>query len=150
MRKIEVKHVQQPTPRACVHACLAMVTGEDVHSLLDRFGDHGLCWHEEATVLVEHQIWPTLVPAQQPHEFPRTGVYLVTVPSLNLRGKTHRVVVEADGQGYCLHDPNAGRDGVKAYGRDAIQTGQARYLDVTYLDPMPLRKMRRVWAEVHA
>lgn len=138
----EIKHVQQPSSFTCVHACLAMVTGEDVHGLVERFGDHGLSFHEKATVLVEHKIWPVNTTFQG-HPFDTCGVYLVGTCSLNLPGKMHCVVVEASGDGYTVYDPNEGREGMDYYKDEDIMSGRLSRCEVFYLDTITLRKMWR-------
>lgn len=139
MRQIE--HVQQPSSFTCVHACLAMVTGEDVGGLVERFGDHGLSFDEKATVLVEHKIWPVNT-TFQPHPFDTCGVYLVGTCSLNWPGKMHCVVVEASGDGYRVHDPNEGREGADFYTNGDVMTGRLSRCEVFFLDRYVLRKMR--------
>lgn len=133
MIKIEVKPQQQPTPRTCCHTCLAMVTSTRVEELIDRFGDRPLGFSEEACVLVEHGIFPVDATGSH-HEFAFEGVYLVSTPSLNLPGKLHMVVVEASVDGYIVHDPNTGREGVEAYHRDALMEGDLARCEVRYLD----------------
>ena len=147
---ISVNFVQQPTPHSCVHACLSMITGIPIESLIDRFGDHGLSMDEEVTVLVENKLWPYRNTECGPHPFPLEGVYLVTVPSLNLEGKLHRVVVDARTEGYTVFDPNTGRDGRKAYSSDDVMTGGMQICEVTYLCTSTLRKMRDVVAQQEA
>lgn len=134
---IKVTPLQQPTPRTCCHTCLAMVTGEPVEALIERFGDRPLGFAEEACVLIEHGIFPVDATGS-PHEFALEGVYLVSAPSLNLPGKLHMVVVEASVEGYIVHDPNTGREGVKAYHRDAIMEGDLARCEVRYLDTLLL------------
>jgi len=130
---IIVTPLQQPTPRTCAHTCLAMVTGESIEALIERFGDRGLGFAEEACVLIENGIFPVNATGS-PHEFGLEGVYLVSTPSLNLPGKLHMVVVEASPEGYIVHDPNTGREGVEAYHRDAIMEGSLARCEVRFLD----------------
>ena len=139
----EIKFVQQPTQVTCVHACLAMVTGEDVSALVERFGDHGLSFDEQATVLVEHKIWPVNT-TFQPHPFDTCGSYLVGTCSLNIPGQMHCVVVEASGDGYKVHDPNKGREGKDCYRDEDIMSGRLSRCEVYYLDNIVLRKMKSV------
>lgn len=138
-----IKFVQQPTPVTCVHACLAMVTGEDVQSLIDRFGNHGLSFDEKATVLVENKLWPVNTTFQG-HPFDTCGTYLVGTCSLNLPGQMHCVVVEADSDGYRVHDPNKGREGKDYYQDEDVMSGRLSRCEVYYLDKMVLRKMNSV------
>ncbi|RTR01958.1 hypothetical protein [Halomonas nitroreducens] len=139
---IKVTPLQQPTANTCAHACLAMVTGESIDALIERFGDRGICWEDDALVLVENGIFPVKI-AGAGHPFPWVGAYLVSAPSLNQPGKLHAVIVEASETGYVVHDPNTGREGVEAYGPDAIMGGELARVDVTYLDTEILRGMKR-------
>jgi hypothetical protein len=142
-RQIRVIPMQQPTPVTCVHTCLAMVTGESIDALVDRFGNHGLSFDEEATVLVEHGIFPVITTGQS-REFPGYGVYLVSTASLNLPGRLHRLVVEVtEDEGFIVHDPNTGRGGVQAYARDSLTVGDLHRAEVAYLDTRILRNMKR-------
>lgn len=138
----EVQFVQQPSSFTCVHACLAMVTGEDVHELVERFGDHGLSFEEKACVLVEHKLWPVNTTFQgDPFDF--CGVYLVGTCSLNWPGKMHCVVVEVNAEGYTVYDPNKGRDGMDYYNDEDVMSGRLSRCEVFYLDTRTLRKMWR-------
>lgn len=140
---MKIKHVQQPTPVTCVHACLSMVTGVPVDSLIERFGNQALAFDAEATVLVEHRIFPIKTTGDH-RTFPFTGLYLVSAPSLNLPGQLHMVAVEATEYELKVYDPNTGRKGVKAYADDAITSGQLACVDVTYLEKSILQSMRPV------
>lgn len=139
---ITVTPLTQPTPNTCAHTCLAMVTGESIDSLIERFGDRGICWSDDALILVENGIFPVKITGDG-HPFPYQGVYIVSTPSLNKPGKLHAVVVEANEDGYVVHDPNSGREGVEAYGSDAIMGGDLARVTVTYLDTEILRGMKR-------
>lgn len=123
MSAIKFQFVQQPTPRTCVHACLSMVTGVPVQELIDRFGDRGLAIECEVAVLIENGIFPDMRFYIAP-SFDK-GFYLATAPSLNIPGGLHRVVVEVnEDYDFVVHDPNTGRDGVKAYPPNAIEGGE--------------------------
>lgn len=123
MSKVNFKFVQQPTPQTCVHACLSMVTGVPVGELVDRFGDKGQPFEVEAAVLIENGIFPdaryssgTAMPV---------GFYFCSAPSLNIPGGLHRIVVELnESYDFIVHDPNTGRDGVKAYPHNALHGGE--------------------------
>lgn len=147
--EIAVEHMQQPSATSCVHTCLSMVTGIPVEQYITRFGDdgQGLGNKEETVALVEAKVFPIAVPHVAPHPFPMPGVYLVSVPSLNIPGKLHRVVVEADADGYTVFDPNEGKEGKKAHPRDGMASGDVPYADVTFLCMSTLRKMRNTVAE---
>lgn len=141
-----VTPLTQPTAVTCVHTCLAMVTGCSIDDLIERFGDQPLGPEVEELVLVEHRIFPRSTTGNR-HMFPAKGTYLVTVPSLNLPGRLHLIVLESthdehDQPLYRIHDPNAGREGVKVYTDECLYSGDIAIVGATYLDYEVLRHMR--------
>lgn len=147
---VKVQFVKQPNPRTCVHACIAMVTGENIHQLIERFGDHGLSWHEIATVLIEHRLFPVEVHNTLAYGFPHShpdGVYFASLPSLNIQYGWHQVIVVIkNGQDWIL-DPNYGREGAKAYTSDMLEKETLTFHGVLRVDAMALRKMRPISKE---
>lgn len=137
----DIQHIQQPTPYTCVHACLAMVTGKPVEYFIERFGDHGLSWHEETVALVEHKIFPEPFTHMCDDRFPIVGNYFITTASLNLVGSTHRVLLSVTPDDHHLYDPNEGKDGKEWYNTRDVNSGKMRIMEVTYLNPTPLRSM---------
>ena len=139
---IQLEHVQQPTAKTCVHACLSMVTGEPVASLINRFGDRGLSVEEEITVLTEYGIFPQAVPFT--FSWIVDGVYMLTVPSLNLEGTNHCIIAYADRdeEKFILLDPNEGKEGKKAYGREALygKDGPMAFSSPYFLQVLPDHK----------
>lgn len=142
MRELTVTHVQQPSDVTCVHSCLSMITGIPVADLVERFGNRGLAVDSKFTVLVEHGIWPVNTTFQS-HPFDFCGVYIVGTCSLNRPGDMHCVVVEADGDGYRVHDPNKGREGKDWYRDEDVMSGRLSRCEVYYLDTYMLRMMNR-------
>lgn len=139
-KTLTVTPLQQKTARTCVHTCLAMITGEDVDGLINRFGDHGIGFDEQATVMVEHGIFPVETTRDQ-HPFFNEGVYLVATASLNLPGELHLVVVEVIDGLYHVHDPNKGRDGKAWYEDQDVVSCRLNRCEVYYCDTKILRKM---------
>lgn len=110
--------INQINDESCVHACMAMVTGASVSELWARY-PFPLTPKQELTILVEGRAWPV---AQQPftNQFPLYGTYLVSVPSLNVPGVLHRVVVlVGETEVVCL-DPQRGREGKLFYTEDSF------------------------------
>ena len=142
--RIQVKFVRQPTQLTCIHACLSMVTGVAVAELIERFGNHGLDRETEITVLTEYGIMPELLPEE--HAWLFSGVYLMTVPSLNMLGHTHRIVVFEDvaANAWKIYDPNRTRRGVKHHSVRAFarkrQEPPVSYTEITYLRPLRLHR----------
>lgn len=112
----EIKHVTQYTPKACVYACLEMVSfglmsQREIHQQMKSFkDDSGL--FSESRQLVRMGLLPLSYPTG---EILIGKVMLVTVPSLNIEGGNHRVVIDTRDE-HELFDPNFGRDkSVKLY-----------------------------------
>ena len=130
--------VTQPTAESCVHACLAMVSGVDVQDIIKDLGDdNGLTDDELLAWLVRRHILPLEIgAARHVHPFPVQGIYLATVPSLNLQGRGHQIVIEANGD-YVVYDPNNGYKGREFYPKDALKPSSDRtlggYWHVCYL-----------------
>lgn len=130
--------VTQPTAKSCVHACLAMVSGVDVLDVIKDLGDNdGLTDEEMLAWLVRRHIMPLEIgAARHLHSFPLQGLYLATVPSLNLQGRGHQIVIELN-RDYVVHDPNNGYEGREFYPIDALSPSSDRtlggYWHVTYL-----------------
>lgn len=113
-----MKLINQINDQSCVHACLAMVTGVDINEVWARY-PFPLTPKQELTVLIEGRAWPI---AQNPfdNQFPFCGVYLVSVPSLNVHGVLHRVVVTASETEVRCFDPQRGRAGRLFYSEDSF------------------------------
>jgi len=137
---MKLKTQQQPNDHTCVHTCLSIVTGIPVDELIERFGDHAIGFDEIATVLVEHGLFPRETTIES-HPFYRSGIYFVSVPSLNLAGQLHQIVIEASEDGYIVHDPQAGREGKDFYVDDDVTSGKMARAEVLYVDAYTLRKM---------
>lgn len=122
-RTIRVVMRTQPTPNTCVHACLAAVTGADVHNLIRRFGDKAIGKDEERCVLIEHGLFP--VARDHEYFFNTPATYLITMPSLNRPGGSHRLVAINDGVKQRVLDP------MEFYG-ESVRYYPQDILDVTY------------------
>jgi len=109
---------QQPTYNTCVSTCLAMILNCDVQELIPVF-------HEKYYDAVDNRLKVTdfLKEKGVPFELcnfesmpEKAGVYLVTVPSLNIKGGTHQILwimEESDQEGYFyqrIFDPATGRE----------------------------------------
>lgn len=131
-----LNHVRQINDQSCVHACLAMLNGKSVEEMWDRY-PFPLTPKEELTILIESRLWP-VCQQQFANQFPLCGVYLVSVPSLNVAGANHRVVVTVGEADVVCYDPQNGREGKKFYSMDAFQLGSETpvksYSEVTRID----------------
>lgn len=108
----QIKHVTQYTPRACVYACLEMVTfaamsQREIHSDMRKHGDD-TSLRGEMRQLARMGF---LGIRQQFNELVCGEIMLVTVPSLNYPGGNHRIVIDTRDE-HLIFDPNAGRESV--------------------------------------
>ena len=100
---VALVHQFQPTPYTCVHACVAMVLGIPVQEVIDKVGlHHGMNQQDLLAVLNQYDVMHamTMFGAMW------TGWHLLTVPSLNVRGGTHKVVCHWEAGKYRVLDPS--------------------------------------------
>ena len=140
MSKIQVQLVKQPTTSTCVHACVSMVTGVPVDDLIKRFGESALTKERELTVLTEMGIYPVPMPIAVQSLMLIRNVFFMTVPSINLPGRNHAVVMEVTSDyEVLLHDPSP----LLAYSTDAMQPSKdtvqklVSYSEIVLLEGLP-------------
>ena len=120
---------QQPTDHSCVHACISMVTGVPVEDIIDEYSleDEGMALDQE------HVVVDTLGYFHITYHAPvvlQGRVFLVTVPSMNIVGNFHRIVIDARvPDNPHVYDPNKGRKGKLCYNNSDI--GKIGWLEVT-------------------
>lgn len=94
----------QPTPWSCVHTCIAMILGVPAQEIIDRFPrDQGMSELETLVALQNLDVMhaPTLFGKLW------LGWQLVAVPSLNVEGGLHQILVHwYPGEGYRVVDPS--------------------------------------------
>lgn len=130
----EIVHQTQPDPFTCVNTCLSMVTGIPVERFTEQFGDQGMTHVETLRALIEAKIFPVVIQESTYYPFPYLGKYLVAVPSLNILGKHHQIVVVLTAEGYKVYDPNMGREGRNFYKDEDVTNGKMSWATVIYLD----------------
>ncbi len=109
-----ITFVQQPTSDSCVSACLAMLLGIPVERVLEEFHDRYKAHEVKPFDYLAGKIqahYP--VDAEEDLEWDR--VYLLGVPSLNIRGGMHAVLLDTRGGKLRLYDPNVGKAGREYY-----------------------------------
>lgn len=109
----EVIQVNQRTPSDCMVACLQMVTGhqyENLVSLIEHYNDRVPCTPQTSVKILRSLGFNH---ARRVLDFFISDVVILSVPSLNLEGKTHAVVW--DGRIQKLFDPNFEKPGKKFY-----------------------------------
>lgn len=113
---------QQLTDSSCVAACLAIVTGADQQQIIGEMAaDEG----QRGSLQDEFRQWVRLgyLPSLLPYNLLQMGeVIVATVPSLNVVGGNHRIVIDCRGDGMEVIDPNEGRPGKKFYTVDSLHS----------------------------
>lgn len=98
---------QQPNAVTCTQTCLAMALRVPVSGVIARFGDQGMSHQQFLAVLEacrftynQFMLGSLIV----------TGWYFLTVPSLNVRGGHHKILVHYDADlgcsGFTVLDPS--------------------------------------------
>lgn len=119
--EVEIKHRQQVTNTSCVAACLSMVTGVEQERIIGQMAKHD---GGRSSLHDEYRQWVRMgyLPRRLPYGDMKFGAVMVaTVPSLNLPGGNHRIVID---HRECLKvlDPNEGREGKLFYTADSLRT----------------------------
>lgn len=119
----QIEFQQQPTSVTCVSTCLAMILGVDAEKVVREF--HDKYYNAgEGKLKVTDYLKASSVPFTLCNfeSLPREdGVYLVTVPSLNIKAGTHQILwcmQSAQEEGYFYQrilDPCTGREGKMYY-----------------------------------
>ena len=121
-----VVHQMQMTDTSCVPACIAMVTGFSQGGIISQMASHGGSsgsLREEFRQWVRMGYLPRLLPYNELIDGKRR-VMLATVPSLNILGGNHRIVIDYTDpeEGPTILDPNDGREGKLFYTMDNIRS----------------------------
>ncbi len=120
-----INHVRQEDSHGCVIACIAMVAGKtyaEVRRCFPTYGDNptsGIQADKRDIVLVRNGIWP--IRHTDLNLYP-DKLYIVSVPSLNIEGGMHSVVVDCTGDAMELLDPQMGNDGKQWYTNDRMRS----------------------------
>lgn len=111
-----IKHQKQPCPVSCMSTCIAMVAGLPVgtvrRSMHDRYRNQGMTERQMLEELgIPFMSFDTAVDSR----LDKVGAYICTMPSLNIVGGQHAVVIEVTEKTYHVLDPNRGKKGRKFY-----------------------------------
>lgn len=109
---MKIKHVQQEHSNDCVLACIAMITGEKLTDMHERYKiELPLTIDDMIKILTlngfvcEKQLDSKIQPG---------NVYIATVPSLNIEKINHAVIFDFQDV-FTVYDPNKGKKGKKYY-----------------------------------
>lgn len=113
---MNIIHQQQPTFNTCMSACVAMVAGQPVDEVVKRWHQ---AFHDKTDWLddaLDYYKIPYFYGNQRRAELLYGFIYFLTVPSLNIVGGLHQILVSltAD-RGIEVFDPVKGRPGSKYY-----------------------------------
>lgn len=121
----------QPTDRTCVHTCLAMVLDVPVQQVIDRYGEEPMSEQRLYAALTEHGVLFDRMTFGDRFLF--SGWYLAGVPSLNVEGGTHEILIHwSRREGMTVLDPSP----LRAYHRDGLNL--ATWFDLTPVKPIRL------------
>jgi len=107
---------QQNQPKNCASSCIAMLLNRPIEEVTEEFHEGYLAG--EITVHEYLQKHGVDVEPMNVTDTPTPGfVYFVGVPSLNIKGCSHYVILDAREKedGFTLIDPNKGREGKEWY-----------------------------------
>jgi len=108
--------VQQVCSHSCGHACISMVTKVPIDILLEEAPTFGVGISEDIMLALFAKHGFICRPILYPHLVQYSGVYICTVPSLNVMAGTHYILMCVDNTGITtLYDPNEGRVEKKSY-----------------------------------
>lgn len=111
-----IGHQMQPTSNSCFSTCMAMLKAVPARVVISEVHD----WYFAGNVSTRQVLDRLEIPfesfdtADLPF-FSRDGAYLVAVPSLNMPGGLHQIIVECYGGSLLVLDPAAGVQDWKYY-----------------------------------
>lgn len=108
-----IQHVQQVDKKSCVHACIAMVTGNPIEDILSAFPRPGTM-SNVGIYLAKNGIW--MIPRSSVTPMNYGFVYIIDTPSRNHLGLVHSIVLDLrDSDTPLCFDPQKGREGKEFY-----------------------------------
>ena len=111
-----LQHQQQPTFNTCMSACIAMASGQPVDEVVERWHQN---FHDKTDWLddaLDYYKIPYFYGSQRRAELLYGFIYFLTVPSLNIQGGLHQILVSLTAErGIEVFDPVKGRPGAKHY-----------------------------------
>ena len=100
---IELQHQFQPTPHTCSHACLAMVLGRPVEEVINEVGlPQGMLQQDLLAAIRQYDLMHAMTVFGSLWD----GWQFIVVPSLNIRGGAHQVLVHFEAGRYRVLDPS--------------------------------------------
>ena len=114
-----IKQQVQPTPITCVSTCMSMILGVPVEEVINEFHEK---YYTECSITCAKYLQSKGLTVERmyadfsPKNIDYNTVYGLIVPSLNIEGGTHMVLMEVDSEGnWCIYDPNYKKESKKYY-----------------------------------
>lgn len=114
-----IKQQVQPTPITCASTCMAMILNIPVAKVIDEFHEK---YYTECNITCAEYLQSKGLIAERmyadfsPKKIDYNTVYGLIVPSLNIEGGTHMVLMEVDSNGnWSVYDPNYKKEQKKYY-----------------------------------
>lgn len=146
---IELK--MQTEPYNCVSACIAMITGESVLDVTEKFHER----YKQNTKVTESTYFGEIGLAHEVmlstcRETEEGHIYTLNVPSLNIVGGSHAIILHYNDEiGWVVFDPNKGRKGRKYYVNGVLDSDLAvqitAYVPVVKISESALKEWREKW-----
>lgn len=128
---------QQDQPKNCASACVAMVLNRPIGEVTKDFQ----AGYDSGDILIHDYLQKHGVEAvpMSLADSPTPGfVYLISVPSLNVKGRSHQAIIDArvEENGFVLIDPNKGAGGKEWYvnlaGGSELEPGEFQVITCNY------------------
>lgn len=141
-----IELVNQPTGDSCTSACLSMLTGIDVNQVVEQFHkDWQTNQSDPSEFLSKHGIRSYAHNKVFDHRLDWGTIYLATVPSLNIEGGLHHILIDLSGDKIRVLDPNNGKEGKRYYvewycdNLESMQVKLTSWIVDLHIDPKDLR-----------
>lgn len=117
-----ITHQTQPCNTSCMSTCLAMVTNKPAQDVINQYHEKYRSKCTSIRSMLDSLGVPfTSFDTADHVVLGDVGVYMVTVPSLNIVAGNHQILIEVRDFDYLVHDPVQGREGRYYY----VPRGQA-------------------------
>jgi len=115
----------QPCPTSCMSTCIAMLLNIPVEAVKHRHHDDYREGRSLREILNSYGVPFESFDSAEPHSIDRSGFWLLAVPSLNIEGGLHEVLVEFDkaSSTWVIFDPRRGAEDRKFYSAAPDQDG---------------------------
>lgn len=119
--KDRITHKTQQSMMSCIPTCLAMLLDKDPKQVDDEFTtDYIRGFTDVSNYLYKHGVFAQPHITAGMHQIRPGRLYLATVPSLQLPGLFHQIIIDARFGNVTVYDPCKGLEGKQYYSYDHI------------------------------